>query len=345
MKQKHLIPMLMVLLGLNACAPKPEVVEPQDQSPSQAEMLNQSLGRGINMGNALDAPSEGEWDVIIKDEYFKTIKDAGFNSVRIPIRWSAHADTLAPYTIDPVFLDRVHHVVGKALEQNLAVVINTHHYNPLFDEPDKHKARLLAIWHQVGVSFKDYPSEVIFEPLNEPHAKLTPAIWNQWIPILIKELRSTNPDRTLMFGTANWGGISKLDSLVIPEKERNVIVTIHYYDPHHFTHQGTSWSEGSDAWLGLTWAAEGEQLAEMQKDFDIIAAYSKKYNRPIYLGEFGAFSRADEASRVAWTASVVNACEDRGFSWAYWEFCSGFGAFDPATDLWKDFLLKALIQD
>jgi endoglucanase len=52
---------------------------------------NKLLGRGINLGNALDAPKEGQWGVMLKEEYFKIIKDAGFNSVRIPIRWSAHA--------------------------------------------------------------------------------------------------------------------------------------------------------------------------------------------------------------------------------------------------------------
>jgi endoglucanase len=31
--------------------------------------------------------------------------------------------------------------------------------------------------------------------------------------------------------------------------------------------------------------------------------------------------------RVAWTAFVRQEAERRGFSWAYWEFDAGFGAF------------------
>src|SRR5262245_51928059 len=53
---------------------------------------NKRLGRGINLGNALEAPKEGEWGVKLKAEYFKTIKDAGFATVRLPVRWSNHAD-------------------------------------------------------------------------------------------------------------------------------------------------------------------------------------------------------------------------------------------------------------
>jgi endoglucanase len=33
------------------------------------------------------------------------------------------------------------------------------------------------------------------------------------------------------------------------------------------------------------------------------------------------------AGRVAWTAFVAREAEKRGFSWAYWEFDSGFGAY------------------
>lgn len=62
------------------------------------------------------------------------------------------------------------------------------------------------------------------------------------------------------------------------------------------------------------------------------------------MGEFGAFSAADSASRAAWTAEVVKQSEKRGFSWAYWEFCSGFGIYDDATQTYREHLLNALIK-
>jgi aryl-phospho-beta-D-glucosidase BglC (GH1 family) len=40
------------------------------------------------------------------------IKEAGFNSVRIPIRWSAHASTAAPYDIETDFFRRVDWAIG-----------------------------------------------------------------------------------------------------------------------------------------------------------------------------------------------------------------------------------------
>src|SRR5262249_60878224 len=68
---------------------------------------NRLLGRGINLGNALDGPYEGAWGVTLKADYFRLIKKAGFKSVRIPIRWSTHAATAAPYDIETDFFQRV----------------------------------------------------------------------------------------------------------------------------------------------------------------------------------------------------------------------------------------------
>src|SRR5512142_2465840 len=76
--------------------------------------MNQLLGRGVNLGNALEAPTEGDWGVVLQDEYFDLVKQAGFASIRLPVRWSAHAQTEKPYTIDPVFMKRVDWAVANA---------------------------------------------------------------------------------------------------------------------------------------------------------------------------------------------------------------------------------------
>ena len=90
---------------------------------------NKKLGRGINLGNALDGPKEGEWGVTLKAEYFQWIKEAGFNSVRLPVRWSAHAEETAPYTIDAKFAERVDWAIDQALKNRLNIIVNVHHYD------------------------------------------------------------------------------------------------------------------------------------------------------------------------------------------------------------------------
>lgn len=53
------------------------------------------------------APTEGAWGVSLEVGYFGLIREAGFDSVRIPVRWSAHAATSPPYRIDPYFFARI----------------------------------------------------------------------------------------------------------------------------------------------------------------------------------------------------------------------------------------------
>ncbi len=97
--------------------------------------LKPVFGRGVNLGNALEAPEEGQWGVMLKEEYFDEIAAAGFDSVRIPVRWSAHADESPPYRIDAKFFDRVDWAIDQALKRHLTAVVNMHHYDGIFDDP------------------------------------------------------------------------------------------------------------------------------------------------------------------------------------------------------------------
>jgi endoglucanase len=304
---------------------------------------NRRLGRGMNLGNALEAPSEGAWGVYLQEEYFALIREAGFDSVRIPIRWSSRADSSPPYTIKPRFFERVDWAVEQALSRGLVAVINVHHYNELMSDPQAHRERFLALWAQIAEHYKGYPDDLLFEILNEPHDQLTPPLWNELLKEALSIIRETNPERTVVVGTANWGGISALASLEVPPEDRRIIVTVHYYEPFRFTHQGAEWVSGSSPWLGTLWQGSSSEERAVSRDLDLAARWAEEHGRPIYVGEFGAYSKADMDSRARWTAFVARQAEARGMSWAYWEFCSGFGVYDSALKQWNQPILEALL--
>lgn len=304
---------------------------------------NKKLGRGINIGNALEAPKEGEWGVTVKEDFFRLIKEKGFNSVRIPVRWSNHAALDGPYQIDTAFFKRIDEVIDQALSRGLAVVINMHHYDDLMDSPAANKERFLALWRQISEHYANYTSNLFFEVLNEPNGNLTPEVWNSYLKEAISAIREKNPFRTLIIGGADWDGIASMNSLSIPASEKNVIATVHYYDPFTFTHQGAEWVFASDLWLGTTWRATEAEKQAVMRDMELLLSWSKRNNRPVYIGEFGSYNKADMESRANWTNFISRQAELRGFSWSYWEFCSGFGVFDPNKDEWNVPLIDALI--
>ena len=314
------------------------------QAPDDVSAANGRLGRGINLGNALEAPTEGEWGVTLKAEYFKAIKEAGFDTVRLPVRWSAHAAADAPYTIEPKFAARVDWAVDQALANRLNVILDFHNYDEMNSDPDDHLARLAGLWEQVAARYKDRPRTVYFELLNEPHARLTGARWNAAAVRVLAAVRKSNPTRPVIVGPGRWNGVGALDELELPENDHNLIVTVHYYDPFEFTHQGAPWEKGSEKWKGREWSGGDDERAAVRKALGRAATWGKAHGRPVFLGEFGAYQAADMASRARWTRCVAREAEKLGMSWAYWEFCSGFGAYDPKAEAWREALKSALLD-
>jgi len=304
--------------------------------------MRPKMSRGINIGNALEAPKEGMWGVYIKDEYFSIIREAGFDTVRIPIRWSAHAEEETPYKISDEFFKRVDHVINKALEQNLTVIINVHHYEEIMRDPLGHRERFLALWRQISERYKDYPEGLCFELLNEPHDALTSELWNDLLLHAIKIIRESNPTRKIIVGPVGWNSVYNLRDLVLPP-DKNMIVTFHLYTPFEFTHQGAEWVNPSPP-VGKKWLGTESEQKQIRDELDIAVKWAMEHgNIPLLLGEFGAYSKADMDSRVRWTYFVAREAEKRNIAWCYWEFCSGFGAYDPKAERWRAELLNALI--
>jgi len=308
---------------------------------AQTFAANDRIGRAVNLGNSLEGPREGAWGLYLKEEYFIDIAEAGFDAVRVPIRWSKYASVEAPYAVSEQIFRRVDWVIEQAFANDLVVVINVHHFDAMMQMPEIQIDRLVSIWGQIADHYQDYPDGLYFEILNEPHEKLDSATWNQIFPQALAEIRKTNPKRYVIIGPDQWNSVDRLDTLVLPQDDRRIIVTFHYYKPHEFTHQGASWSSAFDI-SDKPWGSEADVNA-LVNDFDAALAWSKKENRPLFIGEFGSFSAAPMDSRVVWTSTVRAEAEKRGFSWAYWDFATDFAVYNQATKKWREPILKALI--
>ncbi len=363
-KSFFLLPLLAAVLA--GCAtssgtPAPAISVPTDTKPPitatapaatagksaafewpDAFEINRRIGRGVNIGDSLEAPDEGEWGIVLREEYFQLAKNAGFNAIRLPVRWNTHALETSPYTIFPAFFDRVDWAVENALSRGMILILDFHHFTDYMDCASCERGRLLALWEQIARHYREYPPELVFELLNEPTNAVPADEWDADLASALGMVRATNPDRAVVVGPVGWNGVDALNSLNLPDEDGGLIVTFHYYEPFRFTHQGASWAEGSNAWLGTEWTGTVEEERAIREDFAAAAEWGRSHNRPIFLGEFGAYERADMASRARYTAFIARQAEALSFSWAYWEFCSGFGVYDPAARAWRDPLLRAL---
>jgi endoglucanase len=172
---------------------------------------------------------------------------------------------------------------------------------------------------------------------------MRPEIWNGIHSEAYKILRQSNPKRTIIIGTINGNQIKHLQDLTLPEDDRNIIVAIHYYSPIQFTHQGAPWSVKNKNLSGIEWTQSDAEMKGLNDDFEIAQQWSKKFNRPLTLGEFGAYEKADMASRVKWTNYVARQAEKNHWSWSYWQFDSDFILYDMKSQSWVETIKNALI--
>ncbi len=299
--------------------------------------------RGFNLGNALEAPNEGEWGVTLQSSYFNEIAKAGFNTVRLPVRWNAHAAKQAPYTIDPKFLARVDWAVSEAKKNRLRVIIDFHNDDDAMKVGNPAQDQFVGIWSELAAHYAAEPvDQVWFELMNEPNG-MKAEDWNSLAAKALEAARKGNETRPVVVGPVDWNSIRKLKDLVLPKNDAALVVTVHYYDPMTFTHQGAEWVEGSSAWMGNRWMGTDAERATVDKAMTTVADWGKAQNRPMYLGEFGAYSKGKMEDRARWTDCVARTAEKHGIGWTYWEFCSGFGAYDPEKNQWREALEAALL--
>jgi aryl-phospho-beta-D-glucosidase BglC (GH1 family) len=323
------------------------IISATAQERLEAFQMNERLGRGINMGNLFEAPSETAWGDPWDPEYFKIMSDLGFSHVRLPVRWEPADRSMAssPYTINPDFLDRIQEVVDTALSNGLHIIVNMHHHEALYDDPAGQKDRFLSQWDQIANHFQDYPDSVLFEVMNEPHGNLTPELWNEYFADALTMIRNTNPTRMVLMGTAEYGGLGGVVHLQIPDDEY-LILTVHYYNPFNFTHQGADWvGPQSEEWLGTEWHDTEADRESITSDFAYAVQYSETNHIPLHVGEFGAYEEADLDSRTRWTNFLARWFEEQDLSWAYWEFRAGFGIYNPDTKQYLTPLVDALLHD
>jgi len=195
------------------------------------------MRRSINLGNALDVDPTAAAVAAVAKADLDVIAAAGFDTLRLPVRWTSHSATRTPFTIDEWFARLVDDAVFAGLERGLEVIVDMHHAGDVTSNPDEQEQRFGAIWTQIAERSAELPDRAAFELLNEPRSPTSAAQWNRMIDVGLDAVRQTNPTRAVIVGTTEMGTIAGLPALELPADE-HVIVTIHYDEPFHFTHQG-----------------------------------------------------------------------------------------------------------
>ena len=319
---------------------------------NDAMKLLKDMKCGWNLGNTFDAYNgygshawgtsmETSWvGVKTTKNLIAAIKEAGFNTIRMPVSWHNHVDEND--IIDQDWMDRVKQVAGWALDEGMYVIVNTHHdndvkyYYPDTVHYDRSEAYLSSIWTQMAEAFKDCDDHLILESLNEPRLVGTAYEWNwnsnvsecrlsakylnqlnQKFVDIVRASGGNNATRYLAvpaYSASPWYAVDQAFQLPEDTADNRIIVAAHAYTPYNFA----------------------LNIQSKDRTFDIDKDQSKKgeianfmnglYNRfiqngiPVMMDEFGALDKdGNLQDRVNFTAYYVASASTRGITCVWWD--------------------------
>jgi len=311
---------------------------PIGHAAGQAEPRDgMSLGRGINI-LGYDGIWEGGRNAPFRLENLTAIRKAGFSHVRINFFGFKHMDS--GNMLDEVVLQRLDAVIEAVLAHGLIPILDEHDTEFCQRDIPGCGEKLRAFWRQIAPRYAGRYPALVFEILNEPGGHMTSAEWNSLLNECLGIIRTTNPARTVIAAMLNVDDMP-IDELKLPPADRKLIVTVHYYAPIQFTHQGAPWSAKFSKIGPSSWGTTDDE-AKVTADFEKVRLWSEREKRPIYLGEFGVYERAPADSRFRYLSFVTQSAERLSWAWAYWQFDHDFAAFDSARQTWKPDILRAL---
>jgi aryl-phospho-beta-D-glucosidase BglC (GH1 family) len=250
---------------------------------------------GWNVGNTLDAlGGETGWgNPLITEELLQTVKAEGYNSLRLPVTWDEFTGPAPDYTIAPERMERVAQVVDWAIANDLQVLLNIHHdswmwASELPNDRENVLAKFEAIWTQIAERFKDYPSELSFESVNEPQfagaegeaADAYTAELNVAFHEIIRGSGGNNEDRLLVLPTmvtnSDQPRLDALKATIDSLDDPMIAATVHFYGFWPFSVNiagGTTYNEQVEQDLTSTF----QRVNDTFVDNDI----------PVIVGEWG----------------------------------------------------------
>jgi endoglucanase len=245
----------------------------------------------------------------------------------------------------------VDRAVDALLAKGRYVILNVHNYSQLSGDrphprdltvdPAVLETRLVNMWRQIALRYKDRSPKLLFELLNEPHDRLDGEPWNALAAQVLAAVRESNPTRAVLIGPGYWNNVRDLPKLRLPP-DRNLIVAIHNYDPFDFTHQGVK-SRPKPFPAGTT-CCDDVQRKKVTDALDAAQRWNQENGYPLHLGEFGTYGAADVASRATYARLVRDEAERRGMGWTYWAFAGAFGIYSPETRTWTEPIRRALLD-
>lgn len=330
-----------------------------ERSSNMSTLEFKGYKKGVNLGGWLSQcmHTTERYETFINRKDFDIIKSWGCDHVRLPIDYKVFADEAMNFR--PSGFDYVARAIEWAKESGLNIVLDLHQtYGFAFHTYDKndnfftnetYQEFFYKTWEEFAKRFGQYSDFVAFELMNEVTEQKFSDAWNRIATTAIKRIRAIASDVKIVVGSYWHNSAPALKDLDIPKDDPNLVLNFHCYSPMIFTHQGAGWVPELINFKGYqykhTYAEYEKQNSKLYpsnagsfammenqndtigveyfvKQFEVAIETAKKYNLPLYCGEYGVIDQADPAPTLEWFTDIHAAFEKYGIGRAVWSYRS-----------------------
>ncbi len=320
--------------------------------------FTEAMGNGINLGNTMEAYGHSSYGISSATSVYETawgmpvttaemvqgMKDAGFDSIRIPVAWTNMMDfENGDYTINEAYLKRVGEIIQYAVDADMIAIVNDHWDGGWWGmfgsatEATRESAMTLytEMWTQIADYYKDFDSHLVFESGNEEMGnrfndntdpwnkdsgtlsqnecyELTNTL-NQKFVDIVRKAGGCNENRFLLiagYGTNIADTCDDRYKMPTDTAEGKLIVSVHYYDPSPYCiEEGIStWGTQADV------QAMNDSLAMLTKFTD--AGYG------VIIGEWGVLIEGKselKSNTMEYYTNFIANCDYYGYCPVLWD--------------------------
>jgi endoglucanase len=291
-----------------------------------------------------------------KEDYFRWMRDWGFDFVRIPMAYPYYVEfdrsrNIRPdevYNINEEAVERIDALVEMAQRYNMHVSLNLHRapgycINAGFYEPynlwmDEEAQQAFNFhWQMWARRYRNISSDKIsFDLVNEPAMRKDPN--NQHSPIVsvpgdayrkvamgaIEAIRGENPRHLVIAGGNDVG------TTVVPELlDLGIAKSNRGYYPGQISHYRAPWAFADiDALPEPKWPGQvGDRYFSREMLDEHYAPWIEivKQGIGVHCGELGCYNQTPHEVFLAWFSDTLDIFKENGIGFGLWEFVGSFG--------------------
>ncbi|MFV9552471.1 glycoside hydrolase family 5 protein [Algibacter sp. PT7-4] len=305
-----------------------------------AHWLSQSDRRGIERAS------------FFTEKDIKRIANMGFDHIRLPIDEEQMWDENGNRHHDAFRL--MENCIEWCQENNLRVIVDlhilrSHHFNakekPLWTDVNEQN-KFFDLWRDLSKTLSKFPNSLVaYELMNEAVAD-NHEFWNNLVAKAVATIRELESERTIVIGSNRWQAVETFDALRVPENDKNILLSFHFYEPFLLSHYGAKWlplrnykgpvnypgtilTKNEFEILPDNMKIEVEKWVDKKFDKDVLLEMlqkpihkAKALGLPLYCGEFGIISNAPNKESLIWYQDIVQLFNETGIGYANWNYKS-----------------------